>query len=123
MLNSRKQTFEPMRTPICKPVWARMAMPLCLLVTVPLIEIPSIEARACGGFFCNRPDNPFDPPPVVQTAENVLFAVNPSPDTGIPRLEAHIQIFYSGPAAAFSWILPVDAAPTLDVGKIGRAHV
>ena len=26
-------------------------------------------------------------------------------------LEAHIQIFYSGPAAQFSWILPVDAAP------------
>jgi hypothetical protein len=74
-------------------------------------------ARACGGFFCNQPNNPFDPPPVVQSAENVLFAWNPAAEVGSPKLEAHIQIFYSGDAAKFSWVLPVDAAPALDTGS------
>ena len=100
-----------------RPATRRRVFLRSFLFAVSVIQIPSNTAQACGGFFCNRPDNPFDPPPVVQTAENVLFAVNPSPGPGAKRLEAHIQIFYSGPAAAFSWIWPVDAEPTLDVGS------
>ena len=73
-------------------------------------------ARACGGFFCDQPGG-FGSLPIAQTAENVLFAVNPNPPAGGSRIEAQIQIFYTGPAAQFSWILPVDAAPTLDTGS------
>jgi hypothetical protein len=73
------------------------------------------EARACGGFFCDRPAVPSDLP-VAQTGENVLFAMDPTAQ-GLYRLEAHIQIFYTGPADRFSWVVPVDALPTLDVGS------
>src|SRR6185436_2715553 len=73
-------------------------------------------AEACGGFFCNQPQNPFDPPPVAQTGENVLFSVDPG-ENGLNKLEAHIQIFYTGPADKFSWVVPVDGKPVLDVGS------
>jgi MYXO-CTERM domain-containing protein len=73
------------------------------------------QATACGGLFCNRPQAPTDLP-VAQTGENVLFSMDPMP-SGLNRLEAHIQIFYKGPADRFSWVLPVDALPTLDVGS------
>jgi hypothetical protein len=73
------------------------------------------RAEACGGFFCNRPQNP-DDLPVAQTGENVLFAMDRTP-TGTYQLEAHIQIFYTGPADKFSWVVPVDGLPTLDVGS------
>jgi MYXO-CTERM domain-containing protein len=72
-------------------------------------------ARACGGFFCNQPQNPFDLP-VAQTAENVLFAMERTA-TGPFSLEAHVQIFYTGPADRFSWVVPVDSKPTLGVGS------
>jgi hypothetical protein len=78
--------------------------------------VPGQEARACGGFFCNQPDSPFGPPPVAQTAENVLFAMDRGPN-GQLHLEAHVQIFYTGPADKFSWVVPVDSMPTLDVGS------
>ncbi len=78
-----------------------------------LLSAPSV--RACGGLFCNRPPNPFDPPPVAQTGENVLFSVDPG-ENGLNKLEAHIQIFYAGPADKFSWVVPVDGKPVLDVG-------
>jgi hypothetical protein len=94
-----------------------MRFSICLVIALGLVDLSAAPARACGGFFCNRPGNPFDPPDVVQTAENVLFAVNPSPGPGEKKLEAHIQIFYSGPADKFSWVLPVDSEPTLDVGS------
>jgi hypothetical protein len=77
--------------------------------------LPGHPAQACGGFFCNQPQNPFDPPPVAQTAENVLFAMEKDPQ-GNTHLEAHVQIFYTGPADRFSWVVPVDNEPTLDVG-------
>ena len=73
-------------------------------------------ARACGGFFCDQPGGLFGPQPIAQTGENVLFRVDPNAPAGT-SIEAHIQIFYSGPAAQFSWVLPVDAAPTLDTGS------
>jgi MYXO-CTERM domain-containing protein len=73
------------------------------------------HAHACGGFFCNRPQNP-DDLPVAQTGENVLFAMDRNAG-GRYQLEAHIQIFYTGPADKFSWIVPVDGLPTLDTGS------
>jgi uncharacterized membrane protein YgcG len=78
--------------------------------------LPGQPAQACGGFFCNQPQNPFDPPPVAQTGENVLFAMQSDPQTGANHLEAHVQIYYTGPADKFSWVVPVDSEPTLDVG-------
>ena len=73
------------------------------------------EAEACGGFFCNQPNGPNDLP-VAQTAENVLFAMERAP-SGQFQLEAHVQIFYTGPADRFSWVVPVDTQPTLGVGS------
>jgi hypothetical protein len=73
------------------------------------------EARACGGFFCNRPP-PDGTLPIAQAAENVLFVMDKDPATGVSRVEAHVQILYTGPATQFSWIVPVTAVPTVDVG-------
>ena len=80
-----------------------------------LCLIPAPRARACGGFFCNQGQNPFDLP-VAQTAENVLFAMERT-SSGQFALEAHVQIFYTGPADRFSWVVPVDSEPTLGVGS------
>lgn len=80
----------------------------------PLLLLPR-AAQACGGFFCNRPDNPFTLP-IAQTAENVLFAMDRDP-SGQFKLEAHVQIFYTGPADKFSWVVPVDSLPQIGVGS------
>src|SRR4029453_1593800 len=72
-------------------------------------------AAACGGFFCNQPNGPNDQP-VAQTAENVLFAMDRAA-SGQFELTAHIQIFYTGPADRFSWVVPVDSEPKLGVGS------
>jgi hypothetical protein len=73
------------------------------------------SARACGGLFCNRPP-PDGTLPIAQAAENVLFVMDTDPATGAKRVEAHVQILYTGPASQFSWIVPVTAVPTVDVG-------
>ena len=73
------------------------------------------EARACGGFFCSQPP-PDGTLPIAQAAENVLFVMDTDPATGASRVEAHVQILYTGPATQFSWIVPVTAVPTVDVG-------
>src|SRR5262245_37650231 len=71
------------------------------------------EAQACGGLFCNGPPaNPFAPLPVAQNGENVVFFIKKDPAGGAPTMEAHIQILYTGDAAKFSWVVPVDAVPT-----------
>jgi MYXO-CTERM domain-containing protein len=76
------------------------------------------DARACGGLFCNRPPpNPFDPLPVAQSGENIVFSVATDAATGESTVKAHIQIFYTGPADKFSWVVPVDSAPTVGVGS------
>jgi MYXO-CTERM domain-containing protein len=90
---------------------------LVLLTAAAATVVHPASAVACGGFFCNQPNSPFDPPAVEQVGENVLFAVNPNPPAGSSKIEAHIQIFYQGPAAKFSWVLPVDAVPALDTGS------
>jgi hypothetical protein len=82
-----------------------------------ILSLSSGEARACGGLFCNRPPpDPFAPLPVAQNGENIVFAMTPDPAGGAPTLEAHIQILYTGDAAKFSWVVPVEAAPELGVG-------
>ncbi len=86
------------------------------LAMAAVLLAPVRHVHACGGFFCNQPDSPFGPLPVAQTAENVLFAVDPDP-SGKSRLEAHVQIFYTGPVDRFSWVVPVDGKPTLGVGS------
>jgi hypothetical protein len=79
------------------------------VLVVLLAAAPARVARACGGFFCDRPQ-PNAGPPIAQAGENVLFVL------GNGQVEAHIQIVYKGDAAQFSWVVPVTAAPTLDVG-------
>ena len=101
--------------------WMRACRPLrlCLLAaavtTIP--TLPLHPAQACGGFFCNQAQDPNNLP-VAQTAENVLFAMDRAPD-GKFLLEAHVQIFYAGPADKFSWVVPVDNQPTVSVGSNG----
>jgi MYXO-CTERM domain-containing protein len=74
-------------------------------------------AYACGGLFCNAPPpDPFAPLPIAQTGENIVFSVTKTAGV-VTGVEAHIQIFYSGPASKFSWIVPVDALPTIGVGS------
>jgi MYXO-CTERM domain-containing protein len=74
-------------------------------------------AAACGGCFCNAPPpNPFQPLPIAQNGENVVFAITKDPAGGAPTIDAHIQILYTGDVAQFSWIVPVEAAPTLSTG-------
>jgi MYXO-CTERM domain-containing protein len=71
-------------------------------------------AQACGGFFCSQPP-PDGTLPIAQSAENVLFVLDSNQAGG--SVEAHIQIFYTGPASEFSWIVPVTAVPTVTVGS------
>jgi hypothetical protein len=72
-------------------------------------------ARACGGFFCDAPQVN-QGPPIAQSGENVLFVMDTDPQTGQNRVEAHIQIVYTGTADQFSWVVPLTAAPELDTG-------
>jgi hypothetical protein len=88
---------------------------LAVGATAALIAVPAPRARACGGFFCNQSQDPSNLP-VAQTAENVLFAMKRTP-SGQFQLEAHVQIFYTGPADKFSWIVPVDSQPEVAVGN------
>ncbi len=76
----------------------------------------AVPARACGGFFCNRPP-PDGTLPIAQAAENVLFVMERDETSGAAVVEAHIQILYTGPASEFSWIVPVTAVPTVKVGS------
>ncbi|HEY2899298.1 MAG TPA: DUF2330 domain-containing protein [Polyangia bacterium] len=88
-----------------------------LVVGFFLIAFPTVRsAQACGGFFCDRPGSGGQLP-IAQSAENVLFVLDKDPQTNLGRVEAHIQIIYTGAADQFSWVVPVTATPTLDVGK------
>ncbi|HEY4183872.1 MAG TPA: DUF2330 domain-containing protein [Polyangia bacterium] len=72
-------------------------------------------ARACGGFFCDRPQANAGPP-IAQAGENVLFALDRDPVSGAGLVEAHIQIKYTGAADQFSWVVPISSLPTIGVG-------
>ena len=50
-----------------------------------------------------------------RSGENIVFALD-KPGTGETTVTAYIQILYSGTASDFSWVLPVDAVPTISVG-------
>jgi len=65
-------------------------------------------ASACGGTFCDTGPRAM---PVDQTGENILFVMEPG------MVEAHIQIQYKGQPDKFSWILPVQARPEVEVGS------
>jgi MYXO-CTERM domain-containing protein len=86
-----------------------------VLGAVLLAGLGARRAEACGGFFCDRlpPDGTL---PIAQAAENVLFVMDHDPTTGAATVEAHIQIFYMGPASEFSWVVPVTSVPTVSVG-------
>src|SRR5258706_15023883 len=71
------------------------------------VSAPRI-AEACGGTFCDSGPQPM---PVDQTGENIAFVMLPG------MVEAHIQIQYRGEAAKFSWILPVQALPEVEIGS------
>lgn len=66
------------------------------------LALASSPALACGGFFCSNID-------VAQSAERILFAV----DEELGEVEAHVQIFYSGPAPEFAWVVPTPSIPEL----------
>lgn len=94
-------------------------MTRALLVSLGVVVLAWSDARparACGGFFCNQPP-PDGSLPIAQAAENVLFVLDRDPGTGVRRVEAHIQILYTGPASEFSWIVPVTSVPTVSVGS------
>src|SRR6476661_5270553 len=67
------------------------------------------NAHACGGTFCDN-GGP-RAMPVDQTGENIIFVMEPG------QVEAHIQIQYRGDAPRFSWIVPVQALPDVQVGS------
>src|SRR5262245_9121777 len=73
------------------------------------VSAPRI-AEACGGTFC---DNGPMPMPVDQTGENVAFVMLKD------QVEAHIQIQYRGEAPKFSWVVPVQSLPEVEVGSQG----
>jgi hypothetical protein len=94
----------------------KRALFLVPLVAASLAWSHPRPAQACGGFFCNRPP-PDGTLPIAQAAENVLFVLDRDPATGANRVEAHIQILYTGPASEFSWIVPVTSVPTVTIGS------
>jgi hypothetical protein len=71
------------------------------------VSAPRI-AEACGGTFCDSGPMPM---PVNQTGENIAFVMLQG------MVEAHIQIQYNGEAPKFSWILPVQQVPEVEVGS------
>lgn len=65
-------------------------------------------ADACGGMFCDGGPMPM---PVDQTGENILFVWEGD------YIEAHVQIQYTGEAAEFGWVLPLQSVPEFSVGS------
>ncbi len=70
-----------------------------LAATVLLALAPS-SALACGGFFCSSV-------PIDQSKEKIIFGVDEEAGT----VEVHVQIFYSGDAKSFAWVVPVTGVP------------
>jgi MYXO-CTERM domain-containing protein len=76
------------------------------------VSLASPRADACGGTFCNTGINNANRQQAIdQTGENIIFVMEPG------KVEAHIQIQYQGTAASFSWVLPVQALPEVEVGS------
>lgn len=66
----------------------------------------TLEASACGGFFCSAAQ------PVNQAAERIVFAKNS--DGTVTQI---VQILYEGPSERFSWVLPVVGTPEIDISS------
>ena len=81
---------------------------LAMLVTATALALHPRDAEACGGMFCDGGPQPM---PVDQTGENILFVWQG--DT----IEAHIQIQYTGEAAQFGWVIPLQSVPEFEVGS------
>ncbi len=79
----------------------RHALVFGAVLTAGLLMAP--RAEACGGFFCSRV-------PIDQAGERIVFGVRDN------TVEAHVQIQYQGAAENFSWVVPMPALPTLEVG-------
>jgi MYXO-CTERM domain-containing protein len=79
----------------------RHALVFGALLTAGLLTAP--RAEACGGFLCSRV-------PIDQSGERIVFGVRDN------TVEAHVQIQYQGAAEKFSWVVPMPALPTLEVG-------
>ncbi|MEZ4427424.1 MAG: DUF2330 domain-containing protein [Nannocystaceae bacterium] len=77
---------------------AACALPLLSITLTPR------TAEACGGMFCDGGPAPM---PIDQTGENILFVV----DHAAQRVQAHIQIQYTGDAQSFAWVIPVTSIP------------
>ena len=79
------------------------------LALVAHLMVPT-TAAACGGTFCDAGTGAM---PVDQTGETIVFA------QGGGFVEAHVQINYDGgDANQFSWIVPVQAMPEIEVGSM-----
>jgi MYXO-CTERM domain-containing protein len=95
----------------------RLALAGTALAVAAAVGAGARPAHACGGLFCGGPPpDPFAPLPVAQSGENIVFAVDKDPATGQGTVTAYIQILYSGTAADFSWVLPIEAVPEVSVG-------
>jgi hypothetical protein len=71
-----------------------------MMPLISLLALSAPEALACGGFFCQSV-------PVDQSAERIVFAV------GEDEVEVHVQIFYTGAAPEFAWVVPTPTRPEL----------
>ncbi len=70
-----------------------------------VLSASASTSRACGGLFCNRSFAPAD-----QSAERVIFKVDPQNDT----TRMIVQVSYAGSAEDFAWILPLADVPDAD---------
>ncbi|TNE86286.1 MAG: DUF2330 domain-containing protein [Deltaproteobacteria bacterium] len=74
-----------------------------LALATALVLMPTAEALACGGFFCNREF------PIDQAGEEVVFGV----DDKLGTVTTHVSIAYQGASEDFAWIVPVSEQPSL----------
>jgi len=88
---------------------SKIAWTLATLAFAGTSFVATRNAEACGGTFCDN-GGP-RAMPVDQTGENIIFVMEPG------QVEAHIQIQYRGDAPRFSWIVPVQALPDVQVGS------
>jgi MYXO-CTERM domain-containing protein len=82
------------------------SLALCAAATA--LAMHPRDASACGGMFCDGGPQPM---PVDQTGENILFVWEGD------EIEAHIQIQYTGEAAQFGWVIPLQSVPEFSVGS------
>jgi hypothetical protein len=77
---------------------------LILVLIVVISLVPPVDA--CGGLFCQNS-------PVLQSEERIIFTINDD-DT----VTAYVQIYYSGSAPNFAWVVPVPDVPEIDVADV-----